>query len=492
MIPSYDTRESMGDTAYTGATGPDGPYLLPPKCLDLQMHWFSDVTDPELPISLVSVISGLLPNQYLVRGNLNYIQTISASVWNPGANAYLPQYDAYNVNLGDWLANDATGFTWRIDAIHVVTEIPDRGNNTSLGVFYCTMTDVDKFNAGMDATGLFFGSPTFVDSRTILFTVDEDGFPIFTPGDTFQLNPSFSGNVIGRFRALNTYNEYVSITQSGAASIFRPGDPVYIDSNGLFQVSQGLSTTTIYNTIGIVTSVGVLNSDSFTFNPFGEYRQNLGLGGTPGTIWYIDPTGVSQFTDIKPDSNAYPMYQIIDLSGNAVLLGGQSQGGAGTLGTTGGTGATGAQGPTGDTGATGATGIQGVTGDTGPTGERGPTGWTGDTGPTGAQGPTGWTGIQGPTGSTGPTGPTGPTGLQGVQGATGDTGPTGQQGPTGPTGNTGIQGPTGFQGTTGYTGEKGDTGLQGPTGFTTSYIFDGGDAASSYILGPAFDCGNAA
>ena len=38
----------------------------------------------------------------------------------------------------------------------------------------------------------------------------------------------------------------------------------------------------------------------------------------------------------------------------------------------------------------------------------------------------------------------------------------------------------------GLTGPQGPT---GPTGPITSYIFDGGDSTSIYILGPAFDCG---
>lgn len=51
-------------------------------------------------------------------------------------------------------------------------------------------------------------------------------------------------------------------------------------------------------------------------------------------------------------------------------------------------------------------------------------------------------------------------------------GPPGPAGPPGPTGTTGTTGPT------------------GPTGPVTSYIFDGGTAGSSYIVGPAFDCGS--
>ena len=68
----------------------------------------------------------------------------------------------------------------------------------------------------------------------------------------------------------------------------------------------------------------------------------------------------------------------------------------------------------------------------------------------------------------------------------GDTGPTGPVGPGGdrPTGPTGPRGP---QGAAGGLGPQ----PTGPTGPVVSYIFDGGNAASSYILGPAFDCGNA-
>jgi hypothetical protein len=36
----------------------------------------------------------------------------------------------------------------------------------------------------------------------------------------------------------------------------------------------------------------------------------------------------------------------------------------------------------------------------------------------------------------------------------------------------------------------GETGPTGPPGNTTAYIFDGGNSTSSYILGPAFDCGS--
>jgi hypothetical protein len=137
----------------------------------------------------------------------------------------------------------------------------------------------------------------------------------------------------------------------------------------------------------------------------------------------------------------------------------------------------------------------------GPTGVTGPTGWTGWTGPqgfagtatnTGATGPTGWTGYTGPAGTatnTGATGPTGWTGPTGATGVTGNTGPTGPTGWTGPQGIPGTANNTGATGPTGYIGVDGATGPTGPTGTVAPYVFDGGTPTSSYVVGPAFDCG---
>jgi hypothetical protein len=66
----------------------------------------------------------------------------------------------------------------------------------------------------------------------------------------------------------------------------------------------------------------------------------------------------------------------------------------------------------------------------------------------------------------------------------------GQTGTTGAPGATGV-GATGDTGETGATGASGADGATGPTGeaIYVSYIFDGGSAYSTYMLGPAFDCG---
>ena len=447
------------------------------------MHYYQ-AGDAELPPSLSTVFADLSSNEYLIRGNLNSLEFFSANVYNPGTSQAEQYYDSYNVVAGDWLANDATGFTWKLATVYTISDAPNPANNTSSGVFYAKMVDVDLYNAGLDTTGSFNGAPVFTDSRTILFTVDEDGFPIFTPSDTFNLATNFSGNVIGRFRALNTYNQYVSIYQPGHTLVV--GDPVYINSSGLFRKSQGIGDISgVTYTIGIVTSVGTPTAQYFTFNPFGEYRtvaQVSLTGGSAGTLFYVDPTGVGQLTKTRPHNFPFPMYQQIDTSGNAILLAGggfdanHGQGPTGPTGPAGGpTGTTGAAGRTGATGPTGARGLPGSATHSGATGPTGPTGWTGPTGPTGFTGPTGNQGLPGDatntgaTGATGPTGSTGPTGIPGTAtntGATGPTGPTGSTGPTGPTGSTGPTGWTGPTGRTGPTGFTGFTGVTGPTGLT--------------------------
>jgi len=480
-------------------------YLPPPKSLDIMMYNFS-TGDVNLPPSLTATLSGLGANQYLIRGKLNSLEFISASVYNPGSAQLEQFYNAYNVIPGDWLANDATGYTWKIAKIYTVTDAPLSGNNTGQGVFYAKMIDVDGYNAGMDPTGLFLGGPGYTDSRTILFTVDEDGFPIFTPSDTFNLSSNFSGNVIGRFRALNTYNQYVSIYQVDVSGVFIAGDPIYYNSiTSKFAKAYGLGDISgVSFTIGVVTSVGVPTKDYFTFNPFGEYRTNTSLTGPAGTIYYINPagtTGANAYTTVRPSLFPFPVYQMVDTSGNAILLKGlgfgASSGGGGGGGSTGPTGPLG--GPTGSTGPTGRTGPTGPSGPTGNTGSTGITGPTGIPGSATSTGATGYTGMTGATGTTGNTGPsstvTGPTGLTGPTGAastvTGTTGPTGRTGPTGLTGPTGWTGWTGVMGATGPTGWTGWTGLTGaastetgPTGNTGTTGPTGSTGAASTVTGP--------
>ena len=251
-----------------GTTGPTGSsFINPPKSLTIVMHNFiNGNADPEVPPSLSGVLTSLSINEYLIRGTTTNLQFISAYVFNPGTGQPEQYYDTYNIAQGDWLANDESGFTWKITEIYTVSDAPDPAYDTASGVFYAKMLDVDGFNAGLDPGTTFNGAPLYADTTALAFALNEDGFPIFTPANTFGLNPSFAGNVIGRFQLLNKYNQYVSIYQTDAEDFFSIGDTVYIDDLGVFQSSQRAGLGPISNpVIGIVTSINVPNKNYFTF-----------------------------------------------------------------------------------------------------------------------------------------------------------------------------------------------------------------------------------
>ena len=307
-------------------------FFAPPKSLDINMHYFV-IEDINIPASIIVDISNCKANEYIIRGVMNSFPIFSTNVYNPGSGIYQNYYDAYNVIPGDWVASDGTGFTWKIVSLYTVNDAIDlSGNpfpayNTSEGTFYAKIEDIDYYNAGIDTSLQFNGSPA-KDTRQFLFTVDEDGFPIFSPLGTFDLDKNFSGNLISRFRALNTYNKYVSIKQTDASGTFLLGDPIYINSSGIFAKSSGIGDVSgVLQTFGIVTSVGIPTKDYFTFNPIGEYREIPSLTGPPGTLYYISPTGANAYTTTRPDNYPFPMYQTLDTSGGVLLLKGNSSNG---------------------------------------------------------------------------------------------------------------------------------------------------------------------
>lgn len=309
--------------------------------MNFVMHNFTSEADPNFPPSLSAIFTGLGSNNFLIRGILNTIMPMTAQVYNPGTSAPEAYYDAYNVAVNDWLASDTSGYSWIIQTLYAVTDAPDPTHNTGALVFYATIEDQYAYNAGCDPIRTAYGGPQFPDTRVVQFTVDENGIPIFRPTDTFTMSANFSGNILGRFMTVNNYTRQVRIYQTAAASTFNVGDPIFINtSTNQFQRSNTLGDVpAIYTTIGIVSTVGIPSANYFTFKPFGQFRPSsqVSLTGPVGTTYYIDPTNTTQYTTSEPANNPFPVYQIIDPSGNAIQLTASGKGGGG--------------GPTGPTGA---------------------------------------------------------------------------------------------------------------------------------------------
>jgi hypothetical protein len=387
---------------------------------------------------------------YLGPNLFHIIFSITQVSYNQGLN----YYNGLNVRSGQWLSNYKLGFSWRIKSI--ISQ-----NSASVN---CIVEDVEDYNISLDPDGTNTGS--FPGGLGYLYELSEDGIPALFPIDsTLTADPFWITNQIGRFRSRNYYNSYVRVYQPSHP--FQLGSVIYLTSTGSYSLSSS-SSSTVYDSIGIVSSINVTNSNYFTYKPFGTFLPSdkiyNSLTQGIGSVYYLNSTG--GLTTIKPSSNSYPVYIQVSTGGDGILLKGQydliaSTGSGGGVGLQGDIGSQGLMGPTGTIGLQGSQGFQGLIGATGASGLQGTQGLQGSIG---LQGLEGLQGIQGIIGTQGSQGLQGISGLQGLMGSTGASGLQGTQGYQGLQGDIGFQGLQGLIGSTGASGLQGTQGLQGLQG----------------------------
>jgi hypothetical protein len=387
------------------------------------------------------------------------------------------QIDTSNIKPGYWLSTQTNGQAWKVISISY--------QDTS--ICRCIVEDVEWYNASnLSSTE---GGPQ-IGEQGYVFTLGEDGLPVLYPIDPSIIpNASFVTDLIGHFRSRNYYSSYVRVFQSN--SNFEIGNVISLTSTGSYQLSTS-STNDVYNSIGIVTSVGIpyasgiMSTGYFTYRPFGQFLTSdrifpplTGTNSGVGKIYYLTSTG--SLTTTQPLSNSYPVYLQISTGGDGILLKGQyglsaSAGGStGSMGYQGYQGIIGLQGTQGFIGLQGSQGLMGYQGLAGPTGSDGVQGTIGFQGWQGFQGYQGHTGMQGLQGVEGGIGLQGWQGLQGLQGKDGTsyTGSLGMQGFQGVEGLQGFQGLQGYQGLAGIDGTQGFQGLAGSTGIDGTQGFQG-------------------
>ena len=309
----------------------------------ISLYVVGGVTDD---ITYTVTLSNILPQVYL----------------NANKTAYA-QFNGLNVEVGDWISSGPYGRAYQISAI----------TSTSTTSVICRITDINGYILST------FGNNFPIGGKAYIFQINEEGFPILSSPLTVDaqdlITKSWQVDLMSHFMSRNLKTQYISIQQAGHG--FAIGDPIYVDTSGVFHVSSGNSTN-LGKTIGLVSQINIPDSTWFSFRPLGNYYDNSYLdrnvvptGYVAGNILYINPTGTTpRFVTTKPTENAFPVWQMIT-SSKAVLIGG---GGAGQIGPTGPAGYIGSDGATGPTGRTGPTGNTGPTGRTGPTGNTGPTG----------------------------------------------------------------------------------------------------------------------
>ena len=281
------------------------------------------------------------------------------------------QYDVSTIAPGFWVSNYPFGEAWKIIQISNI--------NVGSQTMDAVIEDVEYYNYSIDPDTGEHGPND--GAAGYCWTLADDGLPNLFPVDptflTSTANYTYVTDLINRFRSRNYYTSYVQAYQNG--STFQTGQFLILTSTGSFQVSTSNSST-VYDTIGVVTSSGYPTSGYFTYRPFGQFltydRITPPLTAGVGSVYYINSTGG---ISTNPGSNSYPIYIQVSTGptgGNGILLSGrfgQTSGGSGT----------------------GPQGFQGLVGETGPQGFQGLVGHTGADGPQGLIGHTGTIGYQG-------------------------------------------------------------------------------------------------
>lgn len=285
---------------------------IPAKVLSCQMTSVSlyVVGGVTSDITYSVTFSNILPQVYL----------------SPDKSSYT-QYNGLNIEVGDWVSSGPYGRAYEIKSI-------TSSSTTSVS---CLISDINGYILST------FGNNFPIGGKSYVFELNEDGFPILSSPLTVDaqdlITKSWQVDLMSHFMSRNLRTQYISIQQSGHG--FSVGDPIYIDTSGVYHKSAGDSTN-LSRTIGIVTQVNIPNSTWFSFRPFGHYFDNSYLnqsivptGFTGGNILYVNPTGPGPtFVTTKPE-NPFPVWQMLT-STQAVFFGA----GGGGIGPTGPQGST--------------------------------------------------------------------------------------------------------------------------------------------------------
>lgn len=210
--------------------------------------------------------------------------------------------DANSIKVGMWFSNQVNGYAWKI------TNILSQNSTT----VECEVEDVEGFNIAIDNTGIY--NYIAIGIEGFVFELGDDGLPIFLPLQENIMPRTWEQELVSRFRARNTYKNYINVNQSHSFNI---GNFVYLDPvDGIYKLAK----STTKDIVGVVTSINIPYTDHFTYRPFGIYhlKDNINplLTGSKGQVYYIDTLGN---VTTSPSTNSIKWVQITD-EGDGLLF----------------------------------------------------------------------------------------------------------------------------------------------------------------------------
>lgn len=308
------------------------------------------------------------PNQYAYTLSLVNQQNINNSVVTFPENPNIPggSYTLLNLAPGMYVSTDGVGIglTWRI--ISVVTSPPDpvtgispnslidpnsgeSRNDPGVGTIAdLIIEDVNNYNQLLSPVNN--GSPPDGNFGYV-YELNSLGLPILAAVENVPTG-QFASEQLARFLA-NTVSDGPDVKVSQPGNTLQIGEAIYYDSSSNTYNSSN-NPTNAKHTIGIVTKIGIPNSDSFSYAPFGTYYDDVSnyfndantttntfllseiSGVVAGSILYIDTTGTNQYTTTAPADSAIPIWIYLGLdpvtgkeTGILMPFGGAAGGGGG-------------------------------------------------------------------------------------------------------------------------------------------------------------------
>ena len=221
------------------------------------------------------------------------------------------QYDARDINVGDYIATTSKGRVLKISEI----------KSTGPTRLECILIDEDQINSATDETQ--YGESAIDTDDGILFELREGRPYLFPLPDVLPggLTEEFAIQIASRF---NFANKEKNINVEQLPHGFVVGETLTLTANGW------VSTTN--DPTGVVVKA---DDDSFSVRLFGT-KTHMELPGSVGDVYYWDT--VDRILTTTPGSNSVKLFQ--KLAGNEALLldgigggsGGSTSGGSGFTG----------------------------------------------------------------------------------------------------------------------------------------------------------------
>lgn len=236
----------------------------------------------------------------------NVVGTISPQFHSSDQTPNAFTYNGTDIKAGDW-ATDSTGRLFEI------VEISDPSD----GNFTCVFEDVDRFNLYNDPFMSGYGGPQ--SSICFVFKIAENGLPDLGTIPAGYMSAEVLASIESRFAGRDYKNNFVRVYQSNNNLAIGDFITVDVENEGRFIPAD---VENLNFAVGIVNSVNVPGTDWFTFKPLTEILNDVQppLVGAYGDIFYIDPVNPGKVTNVKPASDAKPVYIRLETENRAVRL----------------------------------------------------------------------------------------------------------------------------------------------------------------------------